>query len=451
MLNGAAMPEPKYSWAFLTRAGAERDVIEELGPGHGGEAIAEGVVVAQGRPRGSDGRPVELAFARQAARLVAGVVPLHPEQIADALVRGYSAGRAPRGGAWRLQLVAPDSTDPRDPRRRQVEALTGEVLEAVRARLPEADRGREVQNPADADRLLQAWVLDEASVVCGVTPVGEALSSAPAGKVRLRRPDDAPSRAGLKLEEAIVWVGLGPEKGDTAVDLGASPGGWSQVAVGRGASVVAIDPAPLKIALPPRRLAYVQASAFDYAPEETIDWLLCDMAWRPLEVAALIAKWGRRVWARQLIANFKLPMKRKVDMVRRVLEILESAGWRGLRVRQLYHDRDEVTVFGWLDPNTARRGLQAPFELRSRRKRAADGERAAPAGHLRARQAQRPGAEARTRGERSARGRGPARPAGRARSSGRVAGGRGRAAGRAGGRGRGATARAPRRGPRGGR
>jgi 23S rRNA (cytidine2498-2'-O)-methyltransferase len=68
------------------------------------------------------------------------------------------------------------------------------------------------------------------------------------------------------------------------------------------------------------------------------------MAWRPLEVAALLAKWARRQWARQMVANFKLPMKKKAEMLFRVREILESGGWRNLRSRQLYHDREEVTI-----------------------------------------------------------------------------------------------------------
>ena len=40
-------------------------------------------------------------------------------------------------------------------------------------------------------------------------------------------------------------------------------------------------------------------------------------------------------------------MKKKVEYLGRVKEILATGGWRDLRVRQLYHDRDEVTLFAW--------------------------------------------------------------------------------------------------------
>ena len=36
-----------------------------------------------------------------------------------------------------------------------------------------------------------------------------------------------PSRAYQKLEEAFAWMGTAPRPGETCVDLGASPGGWT--------------------------------------------------------------------------------------------------------------------------------------------------------------------------------------------------------------------------------
>jgi 23S rRNA (cytidine2498-2'-O)-methyltransferase len=90
----------------------------------------------------------------------------------------------------------------------------------------------------------------------------------------------------------------------------------------------------------------VRGDAFRFEPPEPADWLFSDMAWRPLESAALLAKWARRGWARLCIANIKLPMRKKAEMLVRVREILGDGGWSNLRVRQLYHDREEVTVAG---------------------------------------------------------------------------------------------------------
>jgi 23S rRNA (cytidine2498-2'-O)-methyltransferase len=182
-------------------------------------------------------------------------------------------------------------------------------------------------------------------VAVGVIPARDAPSLAPGGRLRVHVPDAAPSRAAMKLLEAFHWLDRAPDAGDLCADLGAAPGGWSWVLLERRARVIAVDPAFLARSLKGRRgLEHVRADAFKFQPREPVDWLLSDMAWRPLESAALLAKWARRGWARLLIANIKLPMRKKAEMLARVREILESAGWKNLRARQLYHDREEVTV-----------------------------------------------------------------------------------------------------------
>jgi 23S rRNA (cytidine2498-2'-O)-methyltransferase len=149
----------------------------------------------------------------------------------------------------------------------------------------------------------------------------------------------------MKLEEALDALGHEPGRGELCVDLGAAPGGWTQQLVSRGARVVAVDPGRLMPSLAAHRLVrHVLGSAFQFEPEEPADWLFCDMAWRPLEVAQLLGKWGRRGWAHQLVANIKLPMNDKNPILFRVRRTLEEGGWRNIQLRQLYHDRDEVTV-----------------------------------------------------------------------------------------------------------
>jgi 23S rRNA (cytidine2498-2'-O)-methyltransferase len=109
--------------------------------------------------------------------------------------------------------------------------------------------------------------------------------------------------------------------------------------------VVSVDPAELAADLRAHpKVKHVRQSAFAFAPDGPVDWLFCDMAWRPLEVAQLLGTWARRHWAAHLVANIKLPMKDKLPVLLRVRRTLEDAGWACVRMRQLYHDRDEVTV-----------------------------------------------------------------------------------------------------------
>ena len=117
--------------------------------------------------------------------------------------------------------------------------------------------------------------------------------------------------------------------------MGAAPGGWTYVLAERRARVIAIDPAKLRPdILAKKGVRHVQESAFTFTPDESIDWLFCDMAWRPLEAAALLAKWGRKRWARIVVANIKLPMTKKAEIWARVRQDPGERGRVEARARQ---------------------------------------------------------------------------------------------------------------------
>jgi 23S rRNA (cytidine2498-2'-O)-methyltransferase len=313
-------------WLWTCRAGFEAQLYEELAwkkvaPRLLGPALVESDALTTDAP----------AFARMGF-LVTHVVR-SPAEAAAAL-----PARALYVQAW-----VPD-TDAANAR--SSEALTwSEGVAAVRA-------GRGLVDPGTPWKAFEAgallgqvclWSAGQAAV--GTVPAREALSLSAGGRARMKRTGEAPSRAAMKLDEALDWYGNSPGKGDLCVDLGSAPGGWTRRLVERGARVLSVDPAELAADLRTHaKVKHVKQSAFEFAPEGTVDWLFCDMAWRPLEVAQLLGKWARRRWAAQLVANIKLPMKDKLPMVLRVRHTLEEAGWGHVRMRQLYHDRDEVTV-----------------------------------------------------------------------------------------------------------
>ena len=99
---------------------------------------------------------------------------------------------------------------------------------------------------------------------------------------------------------------------------------------------------------------HLRADGFAWRPARPLDWMVCDMVEQPRRVAARMAEWLREGWCRQAIFNLKLPMKKRWQEVREDLEALqEQAAGAGLslrlRARQLYHDREEVTVFAWVE------------------------------------------------------------------------------------------------------
>lgn len=176
------------------------------------------------------------------------------------------------------------------------------------------------------------------------------------GIPRLKLPKESPSRATLKLEEA--WHQFIPRDdwdvdlrgGMRAVDLGAAPGGWTWLLVQRGMFVEAVDNGPMQEALTDTgQVTHHQVDGFLFEPRRPVDWLVCDIVDKPARVTAMITRWFTKGFCRDAIFNLKLPMKQRYHEVQKVLarlqEECEAAGTPvSVRARQLYHDREEITV-----------------------------------------------------------------------------------------------------------
>lgn len=177
----------------------------------------------------------------------------------------------------------------------------------------------------------------------------------PLGIPRLRTARHAPSRSARKLEEALHTFldaeNTRMQAGMQAVDLGAAPGGWSWVLAQRGIAVTAVDNGPLADAVLDTGLVeHRREDGFHYRPPRPVDWLVCDMVEQPHRVAALIVDWFRRDDCRNALFNLKLPMKQRYRNVMECLTLIDRGMARAgidaeRRCKQLYHDRDEVTVY----------------------------------------------------------------------------------------------------------
>ena len=184
-----------------------------------------------------------------------------------------------------------------------------------------------------------------------------STSSWAGGIPRLRFPSAAPSRSKLKLEQALLTLLNAEERQGwlkpamSAVNLGASPGGWTWQLVRRSISVTAVDNGPIDQRLIGSGLVtHLRADGFRYQPQNAVDWMVCNMAEQPRRVASRMAEWLAGGCCRIAIFNLKLPMKKRYDEVSLcrsiVEEIVTEAGKRvEWCARQPYHDREEITVF----------------------------------------------------------------------------------------------------------
>ena len=174
------------------------------------------------------------------------------------------------------------------------------------------------------------------------------------GQRRMADDDLAPSRSYLKVEEAYHLLGREPQAGESVVDLGAAPGGWSYSAAKRGARVIAIDNGPLKGgALDNPQIEHRREDAFGFKPPEgtRYDWLFCDMVEEPHNVLRnIVEPWLVQGWCRRFVINLKFG---RVDPLAfaRELRTPGSPLMRlvpDLKIRHLYHDREEFTLVGEL-------------------------------------------------------------------------------------------------------
>jgi 23S rRNA (cytidine2498-2'-O)-methyltransferase len=172
------------------------------------------------------------------------------------------------------------------------------------------------------------------------------------GQRRMADTPLAPSRSYLKVEEAYGILGCEPEPGEAVADLGAAPGGWSYSAARRGARVIAVDNGPLKGgALGHPMIRHVLEDAFGFRPEndEPFDWLFCDLVDEPHHVLSdLVTPWLERRWCLKFIVNLKFG---RVDPIVLLGELRSPSAALSLRahsvrIRHLFHDREEFTVVG---------------------------------------------------------------------------------------------------------
>ena len=151
-----------------------------------------------------------------------------------------------------------------------------------------------------------------------------------------------PNRAYLKLWELFTRIGQRPSRGETCLDLGASPGGWTWALQQTGARVLAVDKAPLAetvARLPRVELRRESAFAIDPTSIGQVDWWCCDVACAPARLLALVERWLAAGTARRMVCSIKFQGPADPGTVRRFAAI------PGSRLLHLHHNKHELT---WL-------------------------------------------------------------------------------------------------------
>lgn len=196
------------------------------------------------------------------------------------------------------------------------------------------------------DSPMGLWCLvDENTIIASA----KTSSPLPCG-VFLQKEDheNPPSRAYLKIQEALTLfdyyfpnVGL-PKEGDTCLDAGACPGGWTWVLRNLGCKIHAIDRAPLcDDLMNDSHVTFTKHDAFTLKPEDygKTDWVFSDVICYPSRLLEWISLWLKSNLCKRFICTIKMQGEPEWDIINKFANIPNS------KVMHLSANKHELT---WL-------------------------------------------------------------------------------------------------------
>ena len=191
------------------------------------------------------------------------------------------------------------------------------------------------------------------------------LSPWPGGCSGVTLPEDAPSRAWLKLEEAARFFGLTFTPRDVVVELGCAPGGVLLALLRRGVSVIGVDPArlapvvmahSLPEAPPPGKAPHqpwlvhcrkpaALVSKRDLAGQAT--WFMSDMNQSPAVAIKECARFTRMCPSiRSALITLKLTDLAEATDKPAWIQAMHAMGFQTVRLQQLCVHHRELVLLG---------------------------------------------------------------------------------------------------------
>lgn len=253
---------------------------------------------------------------------------------------------------------------PRDCHEDGVSSLQWADMDALRVRLVGLAREAGLSAPTESrpnrgDLVFDVMVGDK---VAEPLFLGRHLHSAShhplaGGLPRLELPLEAPSRAWLKMEQALAWSGLDSKQslqGQVVLELGSAPGGASYSLLQHGAQVYgvdtgAMDPDVLGFhdAKTGARFQHLRMAVGTLAPHHLppeVDILVSDMNLAPGVVIPYLETLCRRHRPALLILTMKMTDERLESKVGEILGSLRRFVPTPLKATQLPANRREVCV-----------------------------------------------------------------------------------------------------------
>lgn len=217
---------------------------------------------------------------------------------------------------------------------------------------------RENKHPwREDEEIVQLLLVDNNSGYLSISKYDQSnlalrtISRFPGGMLRIKADKRPPSRAYQKILEIELRLGKQITAGESCVDLGASPGGWSFIALERGAKVIAVDRSELREDLMRNKnLNFIKADGFKYTPDAPVDWMLCDVAAYPQRSIDLLEFWLSKKLCKHFAVTLKFKGSEDYSLVHAAEEIAMKYA-KEVYIQHLLVNKNEVSVFGTCSKN----------------------------------------------------------------------------------------------------
>jgi 23S rRNA (cytidine2498-2'-O)-methyltransferase len=200
------------------------------------------------------------------------------------------------------------------------------------------------------------WI-DDLHVFLGKHENTTALDGSPGNIPKLVLPESSPSRAYLKIAEAVHRFKPEQHKGLQVLEVGCAPGGATSAMLSWGMNVVGVDPKRVDMRIQGNpQFQLIQKMAKDVTVTDlkavNPEWLVLDMNLAPLEtldelahvVEVLRKNFGRTLLLGKGFLTIKLNDWKFADSIPLYLARIQEIGFKNLTVTQLVSNRQEFFV-----------------------------------------------------------------------------------------------------------
>ena len=151
-----------------------------------------------------------------------------------------------------------------------------------------------------------------------------------------------PSRAYLKLWEALTRIGIMPKANETCLEVGASPGSWTWVLEQLGSKVIAVDRALLDPSITAlSNVSFMKKDAFSLRPTDfpKLNWIFSDLICYPEKLLTWIKQWIDINAKVNFVCTLKFQGEESYEIIK------EFAKIEGSHIMHLFYNKHELTWF----------------------------------------------------------------------------------------------------------